>query len=182
MQNGIEEKQGNLKTVFGTETKMAQTAADIRLNIYRRPYRVLVADDDEFMHAIIRVCLRKTSYLLSFTNNGAEALRIIESDPPDILIADGLMPVVSGFELIEEIKSRTQTASIPVILLTPIDHIETPAMDAAEKADIRLTKPFKVGSILESLKMAEELVERTRQQQVRVRDTSRFFVRWRLSQ
>src|SRR5262245_17256003 len=124
-----------------------------------KKYKVLVADDDEFMHAIIKVSLRKTNYLLAFVKNGAEALEIIQTHPPDIVIADGLMPVLSGFELIEDLKSRAETVNIPVILLTPLNEPAGWMVEGNARADLCLPKPFKVGSILGCLKKAEEIIE-----------------------
>lgn len=158
-----------------------QTAADH--NSYQRPYRILIADDDDFMHSIIKISLRKTNYLLAFAKDGAEALRMIRKDPPDIVIADALMPVRSGFELIEDLKADPQTCEIPVILLTALEASNIRFADCEFKAELCLAKPFKVDSILDCIKQAEQIVESRKATKAEVNrtETGHFFIKWRLS-
>jgi CheY-like chemotaxis protein len=161
------ETQTDMETIEGTQ----------------REYKILVADDDEFVHALIKVSLRRTTYKLAFVKDGADALELIRTHPPDIVIADGLMPVLSGFELIEDLKSRAETASIPVILLTALDAVGGRAAESAgAKADLRLAKPFKAGTILNCLKRAESLIESNRLKGGRLRvNPADYYVRWRLN-
>jgi CheY-like chemotaxis protein len=148
-----------------------------------KPYKILVADDDEFVHALIKVSLRNTKYRLAFVTNGLQALELIKNHPPDIVIADGMMPELSGFELVEDLKRCSETAAIPVILLTGVDEPRGWAAAAARaRADLELAKPFRVGTILNCLKKAERLLEghRAAKSEARRVDISKFYVRWRL--
>src|SRR5262245_29267912 len=151
--------------------------------VEERSYKVLVADDDEFVHALIKVSLRNTNYRLAFVKSGVEALDMIKAHPPDIVIADGMMPELSGFELVEDMKRCSQTAAIPVILLTALDEPRGLAAAAAGlRADLQLAKPFRVGTILNCLKKAERLVEahRAARTDARRANPAKFYVRWRL--
>ena len=77
-----------------------------------------------------------------------EPLRMIYSFAPDIVITDAMMPGLSGFDLIREVKSKPETARIPVILLTSLEAPNGGVMDASGKADISLSKPFTSADIL----------------------------------
>lgn len=121
-------------------------------------YRVLVADDDDFIHALLKISLRKTDYVVNFVKNGLEAIENIQTVRPDILITDGMMPVVTGFELIITLRSRADTAAMPIILLTGSSDLQSGRTSATAAADVVLSKPFKLGTMIASLKQAEELI------------------------
>ena len=152
--------------------------------VSEKPYKILVADDDEFVHALVKVSLRNTKYRLAFVKTGIQALELIKSHPPDIVIADGMMPELSGFELVEDLKRCSQTSTIPIILLTGVDEPRAWAAAAARaRADLELAKPFRVGTILSCLKKAERLVESHREARNGSRriDFDKFYVRWRMN-
>ena len=56
-------------------------------------YRVLPVDDDQHIHEMMELLIRQTEYSLSSATNAHDAIRMIDSDPPDILITDAMMPV-----------------------------------------------------------------------------------------
>src|SRR5438552_1125774 len=68
-------------------------------------FRVLLVDDDQFVHEMMGLFLGKTEYSLVSATNAHDAIKIIDSDPPDILITDAMMPGESGFSLIEKMKA-----------------------------------------------------------------------------
>ena len=107
-----------------------------------RPIRVLLVDDDEFIHEMMRLFLANTEYSLVSATNAQDALTIVDNDPPDILITDAIMPGESGFTLIERMKSRPACANIPVILWTIMEDHNGSPMDASGKADVLINKPF----------------------------------------
>src|SRR6185295_11025975 len=83
-----------------------------------RGVRILLVDDDEFIHEVMRLFLANTQYSLISALSVQDAIRLIESDSPDILITDAMMPGESGYTLIEWMKARPDCADIPVILWT----------------------------------------------------------------
>lgn len=79
--------------------------------------RVVLADDHSFMRAGVEAVLRGSRYeLVASVPNGAEALRVIARDRPDICVLDVRMPEKTGVEVLETLRSRGDT--LPVILLT----------------------------------------------------------------
>jgi CheY-like chemotaxis protein len=121
--------------------------------------RVLLVDDEEFNHEILELSLDKTAFSLLSATSVAEALKIVEITAPDILITDAMMPGESGFSLIEKIRSRPETADIPIILWTILEQPDGSVMDASRKADFTVSKPFYHSTILEALDKARGMAE-----------------------
>ncbi|HVN56787.1 MAG TPA: PAS domain S-box protein [Bacteroidales bacterium] len=76
---------------------------------------ILVADDVKHNRDFIRDCLSGTPLKLLEAENGEEAYRLICDQPPDLVITDIRMPVLSGFGLLDKIKANEKLKSIPVI-------------------------------------------------------------------
>lgn len=121
--------------------------------------KVLLVDDDEGMHEMMRLFLGKTGFSLASATNAPDAMEMINSDPPDILITDAMMPGESGFSLIEKMKSCACTAKIPVILWTILENPNGSVLDASGKADILINKPFYRCDILDSLEKAKLMIQ-----------------------
>ncbi|MEO8433338.1 MAG: diguanylate cyclase [Pyrinomonadaceae bacterium] len=90
---------------------------------------VLVVDDEPDKRRLLQVALQMAGYAVETAEDGAAALAAIESNPPDLIVTDVMMPVMDGFELARRVRANAQTRFIPVI-------IQTAARDAA--ADLRL--------------------------------------------
>ena len=121
--------------------------------------KVLLVDDDEGMHEMMRLFLGKTGFSLVSATSAPDAMEMINSDPPDILITDAMMPGESGFSLIEKMKSCACTAKIPVILWTILENPNGSVLDASGKADILINKPFYRCDILDSLEKAKLMIQ-----------------------
>ena len=80
--------------------------------------RVLVAEDDRFLRRACEMSLRQLGFTVLLAKDGEEALALIKSDPPDLILLDLLMPKVNGLEVLRALKSRDDTRSIPVLILT----------------------------------------------------------------
>jgi CheY-like chemotaxis protein len=121
-------------------------------------FRVLLVDDDAFVHEMMGLFLGKTEYSLVSATSAQDAIKIIDSDPPDILITDAMMPGESGFSLIEKMKAQPGSAAIPVILWTILETPDGSVMDASGKADILINKPFYRCDMMESLEKAKGMI------------------------
>jgi DNA-binding response OmpR family regulator len=119
---------------------------------------VLLVDDDEFIHEMLALLLSKTEYSLLSAMNAEDAMKIIATTPPDIVITDAMMPGESGFSLIEKMKRLSSSANIPIILWTILEQADGSVMDASGKADIVINKPFYRSDILENLERAKQMI------------------------
>jgi putative two-component system response regulator len=105
--------------------------------------RILVVDDDPTVHAIVGRFCEQSRYAVAHAHDGAEALKMIEDAPPDLVLCDVRMPVMDGIELCRRLKSDPRTELLPVILLSALtsSHEQEEGLDAG--ADEYLTKPFR---------------------------------------
>lgn len=108
---------------------------------------LLVEDNDELRTYLAKMLHRKYSILEAA--NGLEALKLLESESPDLILSDILMPEMDGFELCQKVKSNITTCHIPLILLTSLSDREDVVKGLNIGADDYITKPFD-NMILES--------------------------------
>ncbi|NOY85817.1 MAG: response regulator [Deltaproteobacteria bacterium] len=110
--------------------------------------KVLVIDDEENILRLIRSGLEEYGYDVSTRANGLEALLFLENVKPQLIIADIMMPRLSGIDLLHALKNRDETRKIPVIFLSAMDeaHMVQKGLDMG--AVDYITKPFKVSEIV----------------------------------
>jgi len=81
---------------------------------------VLVVDDNQQNLELLQAYLEDIDCQTTPAYDGAEALEIISSDPPDLILLDIMMPKMSGFEVCKRIKNDPKTSNIPVIMVTAL--------------------------------------------------------------
>lgn len=79
---------------------------------------VLVVDDDPDKRMLLQVALQMAGYDVQLAEDGAEAWAAIESNPPDLIVTDVMMPVMDGYELARRVRANAQTRFIPMIIQT----------------------------------------------------------------
>lgn len=82
------------------------------------PQTILVVDDDPKAVEILSVQLRGRGFSVERAYGGREAIEIAQRMPFDLVLLDLMMPGVSGFDVVEALKTNSQTASIPVLVMT----------------------------------------------------------------
>lgn len=113
--------------------------------------RILVADDDAQMRKLVRMILKREGFLVEEAADGLDALEVMDSHPVDLLILDLDMPRLDGLGVLEELRARVLTSSIPVIVLTArSDDTEVKALDLG--AQDYLTKPVQPSSLAARVK------------------------------
>ncbi len=122
---------------------------------------VLVVDDEIHIVHIVAIKLRNNGYDVISADNGAEALELALREKPDIIVTDYQMPVMTGMELVEQLRQHDQTKDIPVIMLTARSFaIEQEQQDALQISEC-LGKPFSPRELLgniEDILYQKELV------------------------
>ncbi|MGO8760206.1 MAG: response regulator transcription factor [Terracidiphilus sp.] len=109
------------------------------------PGRILVIDDESQITRVLRAALSAQGYDVRTANDPEEGLRLFRDWPPDLVITDLMMPVLSGVEVCRAIRSRGAT---PVLVLSVREHerSKVEALDAG--ADDYVTKPFSIQELL----------------------------------
>ena len=108
---------------------------------------LLLADDNADMRAYLRRLL-EGAYTVEAVENGTRALEAARARPPDLVLADVMMPGLDGFGLLRELKADPRTAAVPVILLSARAGQEATVDGLAAGADDYLAKPFNARELL----------------------------------
>jgi PAS domain S-box-containing protein len=142
---------------------------------------VLIAEDNAELASYMATLLHGT-YRIRIVGDGEEALTQVRQQPPDLLLADVMMPQRDGLSLCREVKSNPATARIPVVLLTALTNRESLLQGWEAGADEYLCKPFhprelvtRIRTILSAArarKQAEEALKASAQQLRLVIDTA----------
>jgi CheY-like chemotaxis protein len=78
----------------------------------RRPQRILVVDDSNDIREMWRMWLEAHGFDVQETTHGADALRQIEGEPPDLVLLDVMMPVIDGLETLKRLRAQKNTSTI----------------------------------------------------------------------
>ncbi len=104
--------------------------------------RILVVDDEPDITALVAYHLAKAGYRVSTAANGPDALKAARDERPDIVILDLMLPGVSGYDVLGELRRRDETRDVGVILLTSRREEADRIRGLSLGADDYLTKPF----------------------------------------
>lgn len=105
-------------------------------------HHVLVVDDEPDIAALVAFHLAREGYRVRTTASGAEALRAIESQLPDLIVLDLMLPEITGMELLKELRRRPETREVPVVLLTAKKEEQDRIEGFRHGADDYVAKPF----------------------------------------
>src|SRR4051812_20912982 len=86
--------------------------------------RVLIVDDIPTNLRLLEAKLTAEYFAVQSAQSGAAALQFAESEPPDIILLDVMMPEMDGFEVCRRLKSNPRTAAIPVVMVTALSDTE----------------------------------------------------------
>lgn len=80
--------------------------------------KVLVVEDDLGIRELLEFSLSLEGYEVTGAGNGAEALELIRSRRPDVVLLDVMMPVLDGYEVLEQVRADAMVRATPVIILS----------------------------------------------------------------
>ena len=104
--------------------------------------RILVVDDEPDITALVAYHLAKAGHRVSTAANGSDALKAAREERPDIVILDLMLPGVSGYDVLAELRRRDDTREVGVILLTSRREEADRIRGLSLGADDYLSKPF----------------------------------------
>ncbi len=113
------------------------------------PKNILIVDDDPDTVAVIRYWLEEAGYNCATAFDGLQALDMARSQTPDLILTDIKMPGMDGYEIIKRLKSRSETARIPIIILTAVMITQADRNAGLQLGASRfLTKPFEPSALI----------------------------------
>jgi two-component system alkaline phosphatase synthesis response regulator PhoP len=120
--------------------------------------KVLVVDDEIHIVQVVAIKLRNNGFEVITCENGAQALKLATNEKPDLIVTDFQMPVMTGLELVQNLRSKPDTAEIPVVMLTARGF----AVKEQQKDELKIaacvSKPFSPRELLQSI---EEILKET---------------------
>ncbi|MGH2977902.1 MAG: response regulator transcription factor [Gaiellaceae bacterium] len=100
---------------------------------------ILVVEDEQAIASFVAAYLRKDGFTVRMTASGREALRLVDSEPPSLVVLDLMLPDLDGMEVCRQIR---ETSTLPVLMLTARDDDLDKIAGLDAGADDYLTKPF----------------------------------------
>ena len=123
------------------------------------PATILIVDDAPSNLAVLTEALR-SEYEVRIASSGAQALRLVEESPPDLILLDILMPDMDGYEVCRRFKARAATRNIPIIFLTAKGDVADETLGLALGAVDYIVKPVSVPIVQARVRTHVELKRR----------------------
>ena len=119
--------------------------------------RILVVDDEPDFCSIVQGQLEKEGFDVELAYNGVEGMKKVETNPPDAIVLDVMMPEKDGYEMCKELKADDKFCDIPVLLLTAVaSHVTSTRYSHADgmstEADDYIAKPASAEAISQSIR------------------------------
>lgn len=113
-----------------------------------RPLTILVADDEPDLVELITYNLKQLGHTIVPATDGAQALELAKSKVPDLLVLDVMMPELTGIEVAKRLRAQTETARIPIIMLTAKSEESDELVGLNAGADDYISKPFSMNLLV----------------------------------
>ncbi len=125
---------------------------------------ILIVEDEIDIAQLVKIYLEKEGFRTNHAKTGAEGLRLIKTEPPDMAILDLMLPEMDGLELCKKIRGTPDTAPMPVIMLTAKAEESDTIVGLELGADDYVTKPFSPKSLVARVKALFRRLERSSDQ------------------
>lgn len=112
---------------------------------------ILVVDDSPTELRLITAPLRAQGYKVATARDGEEALRMVQSDRPDLIVLDIVMPNQNGFQVCRKLKRHPATKDIKIVFLSSKDQKTDRLWGLRQGADEYLIKPIDNGTLLTTI-------------------------------
>lgn len=103
---------------------------------------ILVVDDNEMNRDMLSRRLQRQKYEVIVAEDGEKALSVIKEHPFDLVLLDIMMPNISGYEVLEQLKADSETQHIPIIMISAVDDLDSVVRCIELGAEDYLFKPF----------------------------------------
>jgi two-component system KDP operon response regulator KdpE len=115
------------------------------------PQVILVVEDEDSIRRFLRPSLKGEGFAVSETDSGREALKLVDSLQPDLVLLDLGLPDIDGIEVLRGLR---KASAVPVIIITARGREEEKIAGLDAGAEDYLTKPFSVGELLARIRVA----------------------------
>ncbi len=109
---------------------------------------IVIAEDETSVSELLRYNLESEGYETATANDGDEAMLLLDERVPDLMLLDWMLPKVSGIEICRRVRSRQETANLPIIMLTAKTEEADRVRGLETGADDYVTKPFSTNELM----------------------------------
>lgn len=113
--------------------------------------KILIIDDSNTNVILLEAILGNHGYDISKSLSVKEALPIIETNPPDLILLDLLMPKISGYDFLEKIKNNKRTRNIPVIVVSAVTEYDSKVRTRKFGIVDYIEKPVNIKDLVEKV-------------------------------
>ncbi len=128
--------------------------------------QILLVEDDQSLAAGLGKALGNEGFVTNHVARGADALHVIETEPPDIIILDLGLPDIDGLDLLRRI--RQHSTELPVLILTARSSVDARVSGLDSGADDYLPKPFEISELIARLRVIGRRLSTTHDSRIRV--------------
>lgn len=114
---------------------------------------ILAIDDDHDCLVMVQHMLRQMGFSVTGARSGIEALAVVGSVHPNVILLDLLMPGMDGFSVLEKLKENPVTQSIPVVIVSARGQDDDLLAGYVAGADYYVSKPFTSSQLLYGIEM-----------------------------
>jgi diguanylate cyclase (GGDEF)-like protein len=114
--------------------------------------RILIADDEPDIRLVLRTRLERDGFTVLEARDGAEAVHMAQTESPDLIVLDVMMPEMDGVEVCNRLRSSFTTRGIPVIMLTARAGKDDRMSGLGKGANDYITKPFDLGELAQRVR------------------------------
>jgi DNA-binding response OmpR family regulator len=113
--------------------------------------KVLIADDEPNIVTALDFLLRRSGYDVRVASTGEEALALVESYGPDVVLLDIMMPQKSGYEVCQRMRERPEWRHIKIVMLSAKGREAEVSKGLSLGADLYITKPFSTEELIAAI-------------------------------
>jgi len=124
------------------------------------PKKILIVEDETDIAQLVKLYLEKDGYRPTIAKTGAEGLKLVKADRPDMVILDLMLPEMDGLEICKKIRTSIDTALLPIMMLTAKAEESDTIIGLELGADDYVTKPFSPKVLVARVKALFRRLER----------------------
>ena len=121
--------------------------------------KILVVEDEPSLQKLLEYQLKRIGHEIVVVANGQQALASVKSDRPDLVLLDVMLPVMGGFQVLQQLQEDKDTSNIPVIMLSAKGQQHDIAAGIDKGVFDYITKPFNIPNLAERIDKALASIE-----------------------
>ncbi|MCP4882125.1 MAG: response regulator [Gammaproteobacteria bacterium] len=118
------------------------------------PYHIVCIEDEEDIQEVIAFNLERLGYQVSLADDGKKGLTLVQQCQPDLVLLDVMLPGLNGMQVCQQLKTASNTAHIPIIMLSARSEENDIVKGLTGGADDYITKPFSQAELMARIKVA----------------------------